>query len=151
MEPMTPTDIYSQLTRDEGGCVLHVYPDSKGIKTVYVGHNLEANPLPDLNFTLAQGLQVLQDDVTRITAQLLKAIPWMVAFQQKEPVRFGVFQNMAFNMGAGGVMAFHHALADTQAGNYLQASLDMMNSLWYHQVGARAERLCQQMRTGVWV
>ncbi len=145
------TNLHDQLIRDEGGCVLHIYPDSMGIKTVYVGHNLEANPLPNLNFTLVQGLQVLQEDVDRITAQLLKDIPWLADLQQKDIVRFGVFQNMAFNLGVGGVMQFHHDLADTQAGRYWQAALDMEQSLWYNQVGIRAQRLCQQMRTGLWV
>jgi lysozyme len=145
------TDIFSQLTRDEGGCVLHIYPDSKGIDTVYVGHNLEANPLADLNFTLEQGMQVLQDDVARITAQLLADIPWLAVLQQSDPPRFGVFQNMSFNMGVGGVTKFHHTLADTQAGKYFQSALDMRASLWYTQVGDRAERLVQQMLTGEWV
>jgi lysozyme len=145
------TNLHDQLIRDEGGCVLHVYKDSMGIDTVYVGHNLEANPLPDLNLTLAQGLQVLQDDIDRITAQLLEDIPWLALLQQSDTVRFGVFQNMAFNMGVGGILHFHHDLADTQAGRYWQAALDMEQSLWYTQVGARARRLCQQMRSGVWV
>jgi lysozyme len=144
------TDIYSQLIRDEGGCVLHIYPDSMGIDTVYVGHNLVANPLPNLNFTLAQGLQVLHDDVARITARLLADIPWLAGLQTSDPVRFAVFQNMSFNMGVGGVMAFHHDLADSQAGNYAAAALDMQQSAWYNQVGSRAQRLCVQMRTGVW-
>ena len=148
---MTPiTDIYSQLIRDEGGCVLHIYPDSMSIDTVYVGHNLVANPLPNLNLTLAQGMQVLHDDVTRITARLLADIPWLSHLQASDIVRFGVFQNMAFNMGAGGVMEFHHDLLDTQAGNYAAAALDMQASAWYTQVGDRAVRLCTQMRTGVW-
>ena len=145
------TDIYSQLTRDEGGCVLHVYKDSKGIDTVYVGHNLEANPISDLNFTLVQGLEILQSDVTRITAQLIKDIPWLADLQTNDPVRFGVFQNMSFNMGVGGVLVFHHDLADTQAGNYAASGADMRASLWYTQVGARAQRLVQQMITGEWV
>ena len=144
------TDIYSQLTRDEGGCVLNIYKDSRGIDTVYVGHNLEANPLPDLNFTSVQGLQTLQDDVARITAQLLSDIPWLALLQQSDGPRFGVFQNMSFNMGVGGVMEFHHDLADTRAGNYAQSALDMQQSAWYNQTGSRAQRLCLQMSSGVW-
>jgi len=146
------TDIFSQLTRDEA-CILHVYPDSKGIDTVGIGHNLVANPLPfDVSngITLAQAIQLLHDDVARITDRLLSDIPWLADLQKSDPVRFGVFQNMAFNMGAGGVEAFHHDLADTQAGNYAAAALDMKASAWYTQVGARAQRLCTQMLTGVW-
>src|SRR5271166_5505449 len=43
-----------------------------------------------------------------------------------------------------------HMLMDVQAGNYAQAASDMKTSLWYTQVGQRAERLTQQMMTGVW-
>src|SRR5271169_5889485 len=97
----TPTDIYSQLTRDEG-VRLSVYPDSRGFSTIGIGHNLDANPLPNYdltNFTLADAEQVLQDDVARITAQLIADLPWVANL---DPVRQGVFQNMSFNMGVGG-------------------------------------------------
>jgi lysozyme len=149
---MAITDIFSQLRRDEG-TRLTVYPDSRGFNTIGTGHNLDANPLPDYdlsNFTPDDAASVLKDDVARITARLLADIPWLAKLQQSDPVRFGVFQNMAFNMGVGGVMEFHHDLADTQAGNYAQAALDMKASAWYTQVGARAQRLCVQMATGVW-
>ena len=147
------TDIYSQLRRDEGTRLV-VYHDTRGFYTIGTGHNLVANPLPfdvSSGITQAQSDQILYADVDRITARLLADIPWLVTLQQKDVPRFGVFQNMAFNMGAGGIMEFHHDLADTQAGNYAQAAIDMAASAWYIQVGARARRLCQQMRTGQWV
>ena len=146
------TDIYSQLTRDEE-IRLMPYPDDRGFTTIGIGHNIDANPLPyDVSngITMAQALQILTDDVTRITAQLLKDIPWLSTLQASDAVRFGVFQNMSFNMGVGGVMEFHHDLADTQAGNYAASGADMQASAWYTQVGARAQRLVQQMITGIW-
>ena len=149
---MPITDIYGQLTRDEG-CVLHVYKDQNGIDTCLIGHNLVANPLPNYdlgNLTISDAMDVLQDDVARITARLILDIPWLAGLKTTQPVRFGVYQNMAFNMGAGGVMVFHHALADAQAGNWAQCAADMRASLWYSQVGPRAERLCTQMETGQW-
>jgi len=146
------TDIYSQLTLDEG-VRLYVYKDQRGFNTIGVGHNLDANPLP---YDVSQGItlpcaeSLLYVDVQRITMRLLADIPWLSRLQASDPVRFGVFQNMAFNMGDGGVMEFHHDLLDTQAGNYAAAALDMQASAWYTQVGDRAVRLCTQMRTGVW-
>ncbi len=143
------TDIYSQLTRDEG-VRLHVYPDSRGFNTIGIGHNLDANPLPNYdldNFTLDDAEQVLRDDGARIWAKLYRDLPWLSSI---DAVRQGVYQNMSFNMGAGGVEEFHHSLADVQAGNYAQAALDMQASAWYTEVGARAVRLCVQMKTGVW-
>src|SRR5208283_3000588 len=131
MGQLVPSDIYEQLLRDEG-MRLTVYPDSRGFDTIGIGHNIDANPLPNYdltNFTLADAEQVLQDDVARITAQLIKDIPWLSNLQTSDSVRFGVFQNMAFNLGVGGVMEFHHDLADTQAGNYATAGADMKASL----------------------
>ena len=147
MNPIT--DIFSQLTRDEG-VRLHVYPDSRGFDTIGIGHNIDANPLTfdvSQGITMDQALQILHDDVTRISAKLFHDLPWLNALDE---VRQGVFINMAFNMGAVGVEQFHHDLADTQAGNYAQAGADMKASLWYIQVGARAQRLVQQMITGQW-
>jgi lysozyme len=146
---MIVTDIFSQLQRDEG-VRLRIYPDSRGFDTIGVGHNLDANPLSfDVSngITLDQALQILKADVARISAKLFSDLPWL---RNIDAVRQGVFQNMAFNMGAGGVEAFHHVLADTQAGRYVQAALDMRQSLWYKQVGDRAKRLCAQMETGIW-
>jgi len=143
------TDIFSQLKRDEG-LRLCSYRDTRGFLSIGYGHNLDANPLPfDVSngITIAQCDQILHDDVARISAKLYSDLPWLRGI---DIVRQGVFQNMSFNMGVGGVEAFHHDLEDTKAGRYVQAALDMRQSLWYTQVGDRAKRLCTQMATGVW-
>lgn len=143
------SNIKDQLVRDEG-VRLQKYLDSRGFWTIGVGHNLDANPLPfDISngITFAQATQILDDDIARVTAKLFADLPWL---QNLDIVRQGVFLNMSFNMGVGGILEFHHDLADTQAGNYAQAAADMKASAWYTQVGARAQRLCQQMITGIW-
>lgn len=146
---MIITDIFSQLTRDEGVRLVK-YLDSRGFWSIGIGHNLDANPLPDYdlsNFTLADAQAVLRADGARIWSKLYSALPWLGTL---DTPRQGVFQNMSFNMGAGGVEQFHHSLADTQAGNYSQAAADMKASAWYTQVGDRATRLCTQMESGIW-
>jgi lysozyme len=143
------TCINDQLVRDEG-VRLFKYADSRGFDTIGVGHNLDANPLPfDISqgITYAQATQILNEDLARVTSQLFADLPWL---KDLDVVRRGVFQNMGFNMGVGGILEFHHDLADTRAGNYVQAAADMKASEWYVQVGARAQRLCLQMISGVW-
>jgi lysozyme len=143
------TCLKDQLVRDEG-VRSRKYLDSRGFWTIGVGHNLDANPLSfDISegITFAQASQILYDDIARVTTQLFSDVPWL---RDLDIVRQGVFGNMGFNMGAGGVLEFHHDLADTRAGNYVQAAADMKASEWYTQVGARAQRLCQQMISGVW-
>jgi lysozyme len=142
------TNIIDQLKRDEG-LRLEVYKDIVGKRTVGYGHNLDANPLPELTFPITeeQATEILQEDAHRIITYLMGKLPWHDSLSD---ARFGVLANMAFNMGVPGLLAFHHDLADTQAGNYAKAAADMRQSKWYTEVGARAVRLAIQMETDVW-
>jgi lysozyme len=145
---MAIDNIIDQLKRDEG-LRLDVYMDTVGKRTIGYGHNLDANPIPALvtpiNETLAS--QILGVDVERISRFLVSQLPWVVSL---DDARLGVMQNMSFNLGVPGLLQFHHDLADTQAGNYEQAAADMKASKWYTEVGDRAVRLVEQMRSGIW-
>jgi lysozyme len=94
-----------------------------------------------------RAFDILAIDVARIWGKMVSDLPWVTGLAD---VYAGVLKNMSFNMGAHGVELFHHMLADIQTGNYLKAAADMQASTWYTQVGQRAERLVQQMKTGVW-
>lgn len=147
---MAPTNVVDALKRDEG-LRLTPYKDTRGFSTIYYGHNLDANPLPDAVIAAANestASVVLLADIARIQMKLFRDLPWI---QRLPLVIQGVLINMAFNMGVAGEETFHHMLADVQAGNYAQAAADMKASLWYTQVGQRAVRLTQQMATQQWV
>lgn len=141
-------NIYEQLLRDEG-FRKEPYADTRGFSTVGIGHNLNANPLSGEVYPMSydRAMEVLKQDVTRIWLKLLGDLPWVTNL---DAVREGVLINMAFNMGAKGEEAFHHMLADIQAGNYEQAALDGAQSAWYNEVGDRAKRLMTQLKTGTW-
>lgn len=141
-------NILDQLLRDEGFRA-SPYKDTRGFNTVGIGHNLDANPLPGETYPLSvqRAKDILVQDVARIWGRLRADLPW--ASSLPDPIQ-GVMKNMAFNIGAKGEEAFHHMLADIQAGNYAQAAIDGTNSAWYGQVGDRAKRLMEQLRTGVW-
>jgi lysozyme len=147
---VAPTNVIDALKRDEG-LRLQPYKDTRGFTTIYYGHNLDATPLPAEVIAAANeatATTVLLADVMRIQLKLFKDLPWV---QRLPLVIQGVLINMAFNMGVAGEETFHHMLADVQAGNYVQAANDMKSSLWYTQVGERAQRLTQQMVTQQWV
>ena len=141
-------NILDQLRRDEG-IRYEPYLDSRGISTVGCGHNLVADPLPGETYPLTDARvdQILKDDVARIWGKLQSDLPWVKSLPD---VIAGVLTNMSFNMGAKGLEAFHHMLADIQAGNYEQAAVAGEQSAWYTEVGDRAKRLIQQLRTQVW-
>lgn len=145
---MIPTNILEQLQRDEG-LRLFPYKDSVGAETIGYGHNLQANPLPDVDggISILRALQILDTDVERTSSELSHALP---GTSDLDPVYFGVLQNMAFNMGLAGLLGFTNFLAYLQTGQYASAASAMLDSKWARQVGARAARLAEQVRTGLW-
>lgn len=142
------TNIVDQLLRDEGFCATP-YKDTRGFTTVGIGHNLDANPLVNELYPMAidRAKELLGWDLQRITAKLYFYMPWVPKLPD---VYKGVLQNMSFNMGANGLEQFHHMLGSIQIGDYAQAAVEGANSSWYTQVGDRAKRLMEQLRTGVW-
>lgn len=141
-------DLYEQLTRDEG-LRLEPYKDSRGFNTVGIGHNLDANPLPNETYplTLDRAKEILDQDVCRIKSGLITALPW---FPFVPGVYRGVLINMAFNLGVHGLLEFHHMLAAVRVAGWEEAAKQMQASSWYTQVGDRAKRLVKQMQTGEW-
>lgn len=127
------------LTRDEDRRALP-YSDSRGILTIGIGHNLQ-KPLPNEVIDL-----LYQYDVGDVVQALDRALPWWVVLS--EP-RQRVLANMCFNMGIVRLLGFHHMLDAAKAGNYETAAAEMKNSDWFKQVGPRAVRLQETMRTGV--
>jgi hypothetical protein len=61
-----------------------------------------------------------------------------------------VLIGMCFQLGLGGLVAFHHTLSAIQQGNYPLAALGMQNSVWARQTPERVSVLSQQMISGEW-
>lgn len=131
-----------QLARDEG-CKLKPYLDTRGKLTIGFGRNLE-----DDGISKAEANALLNNDIQRVTDDLRLALPWMMGL---DPARQGVLVNMAFNLGISGLLECGQFLNYVKLGQFGQAAADMLFTEWAHQVGARASRLAEQMRTGAWV
>lgn len=128
-----------ELVRDEKREPL-MYLDSRGIPTIGVGHNIRDNPLPDQVIDL-----LFRCDVNEVIENLDRAVPW---WEKLDPVRGRVLINMCFNLGLPRLLGFHHFLAALQDGDFNRAADEMENSDWHKQVGHRAVRLEEVMRTG---
>jgi lysozyme len=134
-------DIFSQLKRDEG--MRHKpYRDTVGKLTIGVGRNLDDNGISE-----AEANYLLGNDVAMVTSALRQRFGWVDGLGE---VRFGVLQNMGFNMGIERLLMFHNMLSFLQQNRFDEAALQMENSVWYREVGDRAKRLTEQMRTGEW-
>ena len=133
--------IREQLIRDEGRS-LKPYQDTAGKLTIGVGRNLS-----DRGISHAEALYLLDNDIADFTKQLATALPWAGALDE---ARFGALVNMAFNMGVDGLLEFKQMLAALRVGNWDKAADDLLDSLYAQQVGDRAVRLANQIRTGRW-
>lgn len=131
--------LVAELKRDEG-VRLKPYTDTVGKLTIGVGRNLS-----DVGITDAESTVLLQNDIQRTVAALDASLPW---WRNLNPVRQRVLINMAFNMGMVGLLTFKNTLAAMQSGSYAAAAAGMLASKWATQVGARADRLAEMMRTG---
>lgn len=138
----------AELRRDEGVRYTR-YIDSRGNPSCGCGHNLKVKPLPaDWKFPLtdAQVDQLLVADIADTLHQLDTHIPWWRTLSE---VRQRVVANMCFNLGIEKLLLFKQALGAMMEGGWLVASEQMQASDWYREVGQRAVRLCEAMRTDV--
>ena len=89
---------------------------------------------------------MLDQDIATAERGLDAHLPW---WRTMNDARQDVIVNMVFNLGIEGFLAFHHTIAAEEADNYALAAADMLvTKPWCVQVGARAQRLATQMRTG---
>ena len=136
-----------ELSGDEG--VRYVpYNDSRGIETIGIGHNMQANPLPtNWSFPLSddQVDQLYQRDVSRTTALLDGNLPW---WRSLDEVRQRAIANLGFNLGVHSLCTFHGFLGLLEAGQYDQAADDLAGTLWYSQVGRRGPQIVAMIRNG---
>jgi lysozyme len=141
--PIEPiTDIYSQLRRDEGVRPFP-YTDTAGKLTIGVGRNLTDDGLSNDEIEY-----LLDADVDKAGRNLRTRLPWLTNL---DVVRQGVLLNMCFNLGFSKLEEFSKFLAACAQGDWATAAEEMKNSAWAREVGDRAVRLEEQMRTGVWV
>jgi lysozyme len=150
---MTTHFLETDLTRDEG-VRFKAYKDARGIWTIGIGHNIQADPslTPQLRHLIEPGIDqatvdsLFAADVTNAESQLTLHLPW---WTQLDDIRQDVLVNMTFNMGMATLLLFHDTLARIQAGDYVGAADAMLQSAWAAQVGERAQRLAAQVRSGV--
>ena len=151
--------LYKQLEKHEGKRS-KVYSDSRGIKTIGIGFNLEragAKQLIEnlgLNYSkVLSGEQTLSEeqiqvlfkkDVEEATKAAKDCIP---NFGELSDVRKRVVVDMVFNLGAAKFNQFKKMIAALKVSDFGTAAAEMRNSQWYMQVGDRGKTLVKMMMT----
>lgn len=131
--------IEEQLILHEG-MRTKVYKCPAGKWTIGVGRNLE-----DRGITKEEALLLLRNDIKSITNALTLKYAW---FAYLDEVRRKVCVDMAFNLGVADFSKFKNMIRALAVKDYEKASKEMESSAWYRQVGERAKRLVEMMKTG---
>lgn len=128
-----------QLSVDEGRKP-RIYTDTMGKITGGVGRNLTDKPFSEDEIDL-----MLTNDINDSVQDARSLVP---GFDHIGDVRQEVLTNMSFNMGYNKLVQFKKFLAAVNGSEWEDAANEMLNSRWAQQVGARATRLSNAMRTG---
>ena len=133
--------LMEELERDEDR-VNHAYLDSEGYLTIGIGHLIDkkkGGSIPDFIIDA-----LLEYDIEQKEQDLDHYLPF---WRNLSNARQRVLLTMAFNLGVGSLMGFKRFIAALRATDYNAASVEMLDSKWARQVGKRATRLAEIMRT----
>ena len=130
-----------QLITHEG-LELKPYQCTADKLTIGVGRNIE-----DRGITEDEARYLLKNDIKIVEDELLSKKP-MVA--KLDAVRQRVLVDMGFNLGIPTLLKFQNMWLAIEQEDFIQASIEMMDSRWARQVGQRAHKLSEAMRIGEW-
>ena len=136
-----------EIEADEG-VKYEIYLDHLGLPTCGIGHLVVEG---DEEYGQEVGTPVSEERVAELFEQDVQ-----VTLDECERLYSGfselpeevqhILSNMMFNMGRPRLSGFKKFNAAIEAGEWQEASEEMIDSRWYRQVTNRAERLVQRMR-----
>ena len=136
-----------QLEIDEG-VVYEIYNEHLGYPTFGIGHLITASD-PEYDSPLGTRVDVsrvaeaFEQDVQTVLSECTVLYP---DFDDLPEEVQQIIANMMFNLGRPRLSKFRGMKAGVDDQNWQRAADEMVDSRWYRQVGARAERLVERMR-----
>jgi lysozyme len=120
-----------------------IYKDPEGYWTVGIGRCVD----PEIGLGLSDDEvdYLLSNDINRVVKELGTEFSW---FSSLNEARRDAMIDMCFNLGMPRLKGFVKALAAMEDENYEVAYVEFMDSRWSKQVGQRADRLCNMIRSG---
>lgn len=128
------------------GLRLELYRCPAGKLTIGYGHNIEDNGI-----TPEMAEFILDCDIDQAVSD---AVTWLGdpgAWQAMNEERQAVIIEMLFNMGLTRMRTFKKMRKAVVLERFNVAAFEMVHSLWFRRVGARALALARQMKTGQFV
>tara|TARA_R100000742_G_C4259774_1_gene77585 strand:- start:132 stop:590 length:459 start_codon:yes stop_codon:yes gene_type:complete len=144
--------LQKELAEDEG-CKYEIYLDHIGYKTFGIGHLCKAtDPENDMDV----GTEVSKERVDECFEADIKMtiedcnILYSNFNDIPEEAQL-ILANMMFNLGRPRLSRFLNLKAAVDSEDWMEASVQMMDSKWAKQVPNRAERLCNRMEKLSWL
>ena len=130
---MDQSKIRKMFERDEG-LRLKPYKCTAGKTTIGFGRNLD-----DVGISEVTALALLEEDVAKATrgCERLFGDQWQ---KWSENRKLG-WVNLVFNIGYEGLLKFKNTLRAARCEDWTLVEEGLKNSVWYRQVGQRAERV----------
>ena len=144
---MNVEQLREQLKIDEG-CVYEIYNDHLGYPTFGIGHLVRESD-PENGSPL--GTEISEDRVNEafdadVEIVLSDCNTLYPDFDDLPEEAQQIIANMMFNLGRPRLSKFVGMKRGVDAKDWDSAADEMVDSRWYRQVGARAERLVNRMR-----
>ena len=141
------------IARHEG-LRLEPYNDIKGIKTIGFGHNMDANPLPDMiqhqldtfgSITEDMAMELLDHDILDAIFNCQRLYRDFEKFTERRKMALVDF---IFNVGVRTARTFERTNRAINRGDWEAAAQGFEKSLWYRQVNHRAVEIVSMIREG---
>ena len=136
---MTCYELARKLIIKHEGTRKHPYICPAGKISIGVGRNIEDNGLSEEEIDY-----LLNNDIDRVQ-QELKQFPFTAKLNGAQKA---AIINMLFNLGLPTFKKFNLMIAALNSGDFERAAVEMLNSTWAKQVGARATELANIIRYG---
>ena len=144
---MNVEKLREQLKIDEG-CVYEIYNDHLGFATFGIGHLVRESD-PENGSPVGTKVSedrvadAFDDDIGIVLSDCNKLYP---DFEDLPEEAQQIIANMMFNLGRPRLSKFVGMKRGVDAKDWDSAADEMVDSRWYRQVGARADRLVNRMR-----
>ena len=144
---MNIEQLREELKRDEG-CVNSIYLDHLNLPTTGIGHLInewdEEYGKPVGTPVSEERVNDLFDKDIQVTIDECKVL--YDNFDNLPEEAQLIIANMMFNLGRPRLTKFRKMYEAVMDANWIEAAIQMEDSLWAKQVPNRAERLCNRMR-----
>ena len=135
-----------EMLKVHEGVETHAYKCSASKITIGVGRNID--PEGGIGLSEDEIDYLLQNDIDRITTELDFEYGW---FSDLNEARQDAMIDISFNLGQTRLRKFQKALTAMAQSNWNTAADEFMDSKWAQQVGTRAIRVTEMIRSGEYI